>query len=195
MSGVWSTFKKPDKRHYLLAVFTAAAVFMLAKSGFFTTIDNKLKIVISGQKGRIRKLNAKKNISEKKTILVDILNFKKGNSLIHAHYGQLDYKNNFFMDIRGSFRVSQPAYYTFHIGSDDGFRLRIDNKTICRHPGTRPFAWNKGRVYLEKGLHRLKISYFQGCCLLGLKGKYQKQGENKQYFIGQDSKYINFRTY
>lgn len=68
----------------------------------------------------------------------------------------------FAIDYQGRFWISEPGRYTFALLSDDGSRLYIDGIPVidndCQHsPDLRVSA-----VRLEAGLHRIRISYFQG---------------------------------
>ena len=51
--------------------------------------------------------------------------------------------------------------YTFRLISDDGSRLIINEKTFIDHDGLHGATAKEGSVALGKGLHPLRISYFE----------------------------------
>ncbi len=68
----------------------------------------------------------------------------------------------FAIDYQGQFWVENPGRYSFALLSDDGSRLFIDGTPVidddCVHsPDLRVAA-----VRLEGGVHRIRVSYFQG---------------------------------
>lgn len=68
----------------------------------------------------------------------------------------------FAIDYTGRFWVQKPGEYEFSLTSDDGARLYIDDKEVIDNDGQHPPATEGGCVYLAGGIHRIRISYFQG---------------------------------
>ena len=68
----------------------------------------------------------------------------------------------FAIDYNGRFWVSKPGKYGFALTSDDGSKLYIDGKTIIDNDGTHPSTRITGTANLTEGVHRIRISYFQG---------------------------------
>lgn len=68
----------------------------------------------------------------------------------------------FAIDYSGFFYVDQPGKYRFILASDDGSKLYIDNKTVIDNDGIHPIHAEEGSVTLAGGIHRIRISYFQG---------------------------------
>jgi len=68
----------------------------------------------------------------------------------------------FAIDYHGRFWISKPGKYGFALTSDDGAKLYIDGKTIIDNDGTHPATRLAETVKLAEGLHRIRVSYFQG---------------------------------
>lgn len=68
----------------------------------------------------------------------------------------------FAIDYTGRFWISKPGVYRFALTSDDGARLYIDDALVVDNDGTHPPATvTEGRT-LAGGIHRIRVSYFQG---------------------------------
>ena len=81
----------------------------------------------------------------------------------------------FAIDYTGRFWVEKPNKYRFSLESDDGSRLYIDDKLIINNDGTHPPLTREGAAKLAGGLHRIRVSYFQGpryhvALMLGIAG-------------------------
>jgi hypothetical protein len=68
----------------------------------------------------------------------------------------------FAIDYNARFWVSTPGKYGFALTSDDGSKLYIDGKTIIDNDGTHPPTRVTGTVKLKEGVHRIRVSYYQG---------------------------------
>jgi hypothetical protein len=68
----------------------------------------------------------------------------------------------FAIDYTGYFYIDSPGKYRFLLGSDDGAKLYIDNKTVIDNDGIHPIQYEEGSVNLKGGIHRIRIAYFQG---------------------------------
>jgi len=68
----------------------------------------------------------------------------------------------FAINYTGKFWIAKPGPYAFALLSDDGSKLYIDDQLIidndCQHP---PAVMGAG-IILKGGLHRIRVSYFQG---------------------------------
>ncbi|MAT57018.1 MAG: hypothetical protein CMF23_03505 [Ignavibacteriae bacterium] len=62
----------------------------------------------------------------------------------------------------GKLVIETAGEYTFHIGSDDGSKLYIDNELIVDNDGTHGYLERSGVVTLPAGEHRIRVDYFQG---------------------------------
>jgi mono/diheme cytochrome c family protein len=70
--------------------------------------------------------------------------------------------NNFAVRFESFIAVDTPGKYRFHLGSDDGSQLFIDDQKIVDVDGVHPHQTSSGEVDLAQGLHKVRIDYFQG---------------------------------
>ena len=68
----------------------------------------------------------------------------------------------FAIDYTGNFYVANPGKYRFLLASDDGSKLYIDGKEVIDNDGIHPIQPETGSINLNGGIHRIRISYFQG---------------------------------
>lgn len=68
----------------------------------------------------------------------------------------------FAIDYRGRFWIEKPGKYEFYLASDDGSKLYIDDKLIINLDRTHPPEASRKRVNLSGGIHKIRVSYFQG---------------------------------
>jgi PA14 domain len=68
----------------------------------------------------------------------------------------------FAIDYTGYFYIENPGKYRFLLGSDDGSKLYVDNKTVIDNDGIHPIQYEQCNINLKGGIHRIRISYFQG---------------------------------
>lgn len=68
----------------------------------------------------------------------------------------------FAIDYTGRFWVQAPGTYTFALLSDDGSKLYIDGEEKIDNDGWHPPEEKQSRVHLTAGIHRIRVSYFQG---------------------------------
>jgi outer membrane protein OmpA-like peptidoglycan-associated protein len=62
----------------------------------------------------------------------------------------------------GTFEVTQPGDYKFRTLSDDGSMLWIDDKEVVANDGIHGPGEGEGDITLAKGLHKMRVWYFQG---------------------------------
>ena len=69
----------------------------------------------------------------------------------------------FFYSVRwsGSFFADAARNYTFSTISDDGVRLWINDMLLIDNWEIRGLKKNTGKIYLSKGLHTIRLEYFQ----------------------------------
>jgi hypothetical protein len=58
--------------------------------------------------------------------------------------------------------MKTPATVAFTVGSDDGSRLYIDDRKLIDAWSEHPYAEQQQTVALDRGVHRLRLDYFQG---------------------------------
>lgn len=68
----------------------------------------------------------------------------------------------FAIDYSGKFWIADPGAYRFNMLSDDGAKLYIDDLVVIDNDGLHQPLWKDGYVELAGGLHRIRVSYFQG---------------------------------
>ena len=61
----------------------------------------------------------------------------------------------------GVFRIDQPGTYHFHTSSDDGSRLYVDDKPVVDNDGVHPAQPASGKIELTKGVHKVRVAFFQ----------------------------------
>ncbi|HRX81919.1 MAG TPA: PA14 domain-containing protein, partial [Pirellulaceae bacterium] len=89
-------------------------------------------------------------------------------------------ENSFAIVFRGRFRVEQEGNYVFHIGSDDGSRLKVDGHEVVTVDGIHPFSSGKGKIALQPGIHELEVQYFEGGGEQELKVEFQGKGIDRR---------------
>ncbi|HCS53994.1 trypsin-like peptidase domain-containing protein [Rubinisphaera sp.] len=67
----------------------------------------------------------------------------------------------FAMTIEGYLSVPESGAIQFILGSDDGSRFWIDDQLVIDNPGHHPYQEESNWVRLEKGLHPIKLDYFE----------------------------------
>lgn len=68
----------------------------------------------------------------------------------------------FAIDYTGRFWIENAGHYRFSLLSDDGARLRIDNKELIDNDGTHAPEAYSASASLSRGVHTIQVSYFQG---------------------------------
>jgi hypothetical protein len=68
----------------------------------------------------------------------------------------------FAIDYSGRFWIEKPGLYRFELTSDDGSRLYIDDRMVLDNDGVHPPETRLAVLTLEGGIHRIRVSYFQG---------------------------------
>lgn len=92
-------------------------------------------------------------LSAERTNIASTLNVKE------IHQQRQDY---FAVTFEGLLRIEADGLYRFIIVSDDGSRMFLDGKLLIDHDGNHPPKPAGGLTRLQKGLHPLRIEYFQG---------------------------------
>jgi hypothetical protein len=68
----------------------------------------------------------------------------------------------FAIDYTGRFWISEPGAYRFALASDDGSILYVDDHKVIQNDQQHPVIEKEGKVKLKTGVHRIRVSYFQG---------------------------------
>lgn len=67
----------------------------------------------------------------------------------------------FIVEVHAYLHAPVPGTYEFRVTSDDGSRLRINDKTVVMHDGVHPATSREGSVELEAGYHNLAVHMFE----------------------------------
>lgn len=89
---------------------------------------------------------------------------------------------NYALDFEGYLLVPQTGLYEITLNCDDGGILKIDDSAEINHDGIHMAYEKSVSVLLEKGFHRLQLSYFQGEGTSALE-LYWKVGNGKKVLI------------
>ena len=184
--------KYVNKESILLGVVLFIGLLLVLKTVKFPT-HGTVSVAIMQQKGAIKTVDTVQNLSSTKHIAVDSLYFPESRTLEHPSLGNLGYTSNIFLKVTTEINVLKSGKYIFLVRSDDGFRLKIDNKIICEHPENRPMQTTVCKLTLTQAVHNFKLLYFQGGGPMGLKVKYKLKDESSTYFVGEDSQYMSFK--
>ena len=120
------------------------------------------------QNGKIKTIHTPIKAKYRRNYLINEITFPQGSELYHKRVGKFGVRSNFFIKFKTVANIVVEGDYNFTIASDDGFRLKIDNKTICLFAKDRPFKKSVCSVHLKKGVHNIDLLYFQGFGQLGL---------------------------
>jgi len=76
--------------------------------------------------------------------------------------GVTDRVDWFVIEYNGRFWIQQAGDYDFSLSSDDGSKLYIDGKLVINNDGLHSVEERTGSATLKTGVHRIRVSYFQG---------------------------------
>lgn len=179
----------PERRKVwaFLALTGLIALFLAFKTVRVGFDEGVVRLTLLQQKGAIASLDTPRDAASTKSLMLRKIDFPEGRILRNGQYGKMGYSQNFFMDARVEMVVKKAGNYRFDVRSDDGFRLLVDAKTVCQHPGDRPMQNTVCLLPLTRGRHHLALSYFQGAGPMGLQVTYRKAGENTGRYVGENS--------
>ena len=89
-------------------------------------------------------------------------------------------ENSYGLKFEGLISVPRDGVYSFYVTSDDGTRLYVGGETVVTNDGTHGMIEASGSVALEKGMHRIKLVFFQGGGGQGLEVGYAGPGVERQ---------------
>jgi mono/diheme cytochrome c family protein len=70
--------------------------------------------------------------------------------------------NDFALKFDGFLKIDRAGDYRFHVTSDDGSKLWIDDKLVVVNDGIHPPQTVTGKAKLTKGVHKLTVGLFNG---------------------------------
>ena len=88
--------------------------------------------------------------------------------------------DKFAFEFSGYIKIEKDGFYTFFIESDDGSKLFIDDEEIINNDGDHGNLEKNGKVALKKGLHKIKVHYFDSGGGNSLKVSMQSESGLKQ---------------
>jgi hypothetical protein len=89
--------------------------------------------------------------------------------------------NNYFgYQYEGYIKVPKDGIYTFYLLSNDGSRLFIDHEKLIENEANHGSIEEPGRIALKKGLHHIKVRYFQCGGGKSLKVSWDRPGFSKK---------------
>ncbi len=71
-------------------------------------------------------------------------------------------EDNYALQFSGIMKIDNPGEYTFYTSSDDGSRLAIDGKRVVINDGVHGVETKTGKIFLDKGEHKIQVDYFEG---------------------------------
>ena len=74
---------------------------------------------------------------------------------------ELQGSDHFALEFAGFFRADEDGIYSFYTTSDDGSRLWIDGEKIVENDGVHGFITAGGQTGLKKGMHSIRVEYFE----------------------------------
>lgn len=156
-------------------------------------LERNVELRITQNNGPILALDQPRMAVSSARFMTDRIDFPDSDGLRHYLLGELGWKRYFFIDAEMRFEVEAPGEYEFFVYSDDGARLRIDGDIVSEFVAPRPMGESVGRIYLHRGMHSLKIAYFQNEGSCGLKAVYRRRDFPMQrYYVGQDSEWLKW---
>ncbi|ELR73750.1 Putative secreted glycosyl hydrolase [Fulvivirga imtechensis AK7] len=94
-----------------------------------------------------------------------------------SHIGRV--RDNIYIEFNGFVDAPETSNYVFRLVSDDGSRLYIEDKLVIDNFGFHGPEARDGEVYLQKGLNKIKIEFYQGLGGAALSFQWAKYGDNK----------------
>jgi hypothetical protein len=72
-----------------------------------------------------------------------------------------DRQDFWFVEFSSHLKVDKARMFYFSTNSDDGSRISIDGKTIVDNDGLHPARKRYGSIFLNEGLHEIKVDFLQ----------------------------------
>src|SRR5690606_35378221 len=69
-------------------------------------------------------------------------------------------RDEFALRFTGLLSVPRSGKYTFHLASDDGSRLYLNDELVINHDGLHGMNEKTGEATLSAGAHRIVVTYF-----------------------------------
>ena len=93
----------------------------------------------------------------------DSLQPKRSGTLYRLDYRAVHPAGDYFgIVFSGFLSIDKEGEYTFYSSSDDGSRILIDGKRVLDNDGVHASITARGTVRLNKGLHPIRVLFFEG---------------------------------
>ena len=69
--------------------------------------------------------------------------------------------DDYALTLEGYLEIPETGVWSCAIGSDDGSRLFVDGELLANNDGPHPLQWASGRDRWQKGLHPMRIEFFE----------------------------------
>ena len=112
------------------------------------------------------------------------LNAYKSGKVNNFNISPRERDNKIAFEYEGYIQIDTEGTYTFYTTSDDGSKLYISSKEIVNNDGLHGPTEKSGNVYLTKGLHPIKVTFFERSSGQLLEVKYAGPGVSKQIIPG-----------
>ncbi|WP_299780604.1 PA14 domain-containing protein [uncultured Formosa sp.] len=86
--------------------------------------------------------------------------------------------DHYAIQYSGYIKITETGVYTFHLMSDDGAKLYINELEVVDNDGSHDTSVKKGRIALKKGWHPIRIDYFED--YLGERLELEYSSENRK---------------
>ena len=94
--------------------------------------------------------------------------------------------NNFGLKFSGYIKIPSDDVYTFSVLSNDGSRLSVADNLVVDNDGLHGAYEREGEIALQKGWHKIELSYFQSGGGQGLKVFWKGSGFEKREMTKDD---------
>ena len=99
--------------------------------------------------------------------------------------------DRFGIVFNASFQIARDGKYRFHIGSDDGSLLKINDEQVAIVDGIHPVSFQSADIELKAGEHTLEVQYFEQGGEQELRVEFEGPGIKRQaleYALSQPSR-------
>jgi len=122
-----------------------------------------------------------KNINMLSSFKTDLISSGVADIISVAKKNRVD---KFAFEFTGYIKIAKDAVYTFYTQSDDGSKLFIDDEEVVDNDGDHGTVEKSGKVALRKGLHKIRVIYFDSGGGNELKVLMQPEGGVKTEITG-----------
>lgn len=88
--------------------------------------------------------------------------------------------DDYALVLEGYVEIPETGVWSLAIGSDDGSRLIVDGELVANNDGPHPMQWTSGCGRWQKGLHPVKIEFFEATGDAELQVVLSRDGSDKR---------------